>query len=578
MRNEFLDDKLRELHLTQVPLTVLQADDLTYTAAVLQPQGVVTATNSGIQNADRVLASAKHSQFVRTIFDLGVDLAIAPEYSCPWEALLQSIDSRTLPAPGQLWVLGCESITPDRMNDLANTNRSARWVIADTEPTGSKRFLDPLCYILWAENADAGRELVVAVQFKGQPMSDHGHNVERDYMVKGRDRFIIRNDNDSIFLTSLICSDSLNFVYTQLPSHNHTPYLILHPQLNRKPRYNAFKEYRRDAYLRNDIQEFICVNWARGFQLPHGGPSEFGGSAYYLKTNALPPQDHRLNEDHQNGLYYTIVPENQSHIFFFNYCEGVFQFRATKASQAAAAMRVLQNRTGPEMIRMFAWDGAGQRWSAVPQADDGFGTLCNAVNVHLAPISGGAMTTLDKERLLALCSGSFTRSAGASWTSPSRLESFYVKEDEIIGRLTFAQDPDAAAHDRRFRALSDFDRLRNSIINSAANFPPSMDHFAGNCSISYPIDNRHEFNLLGNDGEKATVAFVGNSSPQKLNQTYDLLYDILDDSNDHIRDDQRRRLVVWYERQGNILKKWDARSEVDKDLSPDAVSIAKVVE
>ena len=103
MRNTFLDDKLRELNLTQVPLSLLQPNDHPYTAAFLQPEGVVDATTNAIQNANPVGANAKHSQFLRTAFDFGVDLAITPEYSCPWDALLQSIDNRILPAPGQLW-------------------------------------------------------------------------------------------------------------------------------------------------------------------------------------------------------------------------------------------------------------------------------------------------------------------------------------------------------------------------------------------------------------------------------------------------------------------------------------------
>jgi len=576
MLNTFLDTKLAQLGLTLVPLKILHPDELTYTGVFMQPLGDLNASPDGIENADNGIAVAKHSSFLQIANDLLVDFAMTPEYSCPWSVLLDCINAGYLPRRGSLWVLACESITEAQLIEFGDAHREVTWIVAEFEHDKARTFLDPLCYVFWARSENGEFQLVVAIQFKGQPMSDHLHNLERDHMKRGVERFIIRNDNDSVLLTALICSDSLNFKENTLPQNAHIPYLILHPQLNPKPRYNAFKEYRHDAYLRSDKPEFICLNWARGFRLPGARASKFGGSAYYLKSASLPPIDDRLNEDHRRGLYYTISPENQSHIFFFNYCEGVFYLHSTKASQAAAAFRVLQNRTGPQMRRVYSWNDAAAVWSEIADTDDGFSELCNAIGTDLSPLSDVALSILDKERLLALSTGAFASSAQSKWFNASQLSSFQVKDDEIVKRLTVVQDPDAAAYEERFTALSNFSYLRNAIIADKRIFPKCIADFAGVSTIQYPIENRYEFNLLKNDlSDKATVAYLGRCSAQRLNRTYDLLFEILDDPKDQVRDARRRRLVVWYERNGTIQAKWEERSDINADLSQGGNSISK---
>lgn len=578
MRNTFLDTKLAELGLSIVRLNVLHPDELTYGALFMQPAGDIKATPDGVENADSGVAVAKHSGFLQIASDLSVDLAMTPEYSCPWKVLSDCIRTEHLPCRGGLWVLGCESITEKHLTEFRNAQEQVTWIVAEFDPDKAKTFLDPLCYVFWARDEGGEFKLVVAIQFKGQPMSDHLHNLERDHMKRGAERFIIRNDNDSVLLTALICSDALNFKENTLPQNSHIPYLILHPQLNPKPRYNAFKEYRHDAYLRSDKPEFICLNWARGFRLPGAQASQFGGSAYYLKTASLPPVDDRLNQDHRRGLYYTISPDNQSHIFFFNYCEGLFYLSSTKASQAAAAFRVLQNRTGPQMRGVYFWDATAGVWNEIAGTDDGFSVLCNAVGTDLSPLSDAALSILDRERLLALSTGAFHSSTQAKWFHASQLSSFHVKDDEIVKRLTVVQDPDATAYEERFRTLSNFSYLRNRIIADNRLFPKGIADFAGSSTIQYPLENRYEFNLQKNDlSDKATVAYLGNCSAQRLNRSYDLLFEILDDPKDQVRDAQRRRLVVWYEQNGTTKAKWEERSDINSDLSEGGTSISKVL-
>lgn len=565
-----IDVELEKYGLRMNRLAVLHPDANPYAVAVLQPLENICATPEAIQNERQESAHSKHSAFLRLASEQQPDLAITPEYSTPWKVIEESIGTGCVPKEGKLWVLGCESTTPDELEELTKNQPNVKWIVAKSTRTGKQSFLDPICYLFRATDAAGKTHVVISVQFKEQPMSDPIHNLERDYMMPGTECFILRNDENSIYLVTLICSDALAFKESVLPQSVHIPYLILHPQLNRDPRYNAFKAYRNDAYLNNrDKQEFLCVNWARGFCVSGYAPSEFGGSGYYLKSDALTLNDERINENHNKGLYYTICQENRSNIYFFNYCEHIFLFQTTKPSQAQA-LGVLQRRTGPEMIRVFCWNAGSSNWEETPP-NDGFVELCARVRDDLSPLSDAEMDCLNKERLLALSNGVIKSSRNHKWYEPIQLLSFGIKEDEVVRRMTFVQDPDLEAYDYRYRAILNFSKLRNQILPALPFFPKSIAHFHSNCRIDYPINGSFNHNLLNlGDGSKATVAYVGRKPQTEVDRAYKELYDVLEDND-------RLRLVVWYESpSGSLGQRWIGdRPLITADLSEGSRSITR---
>jgi hypothetical protein len=571
MRFSPIDVELANYGLRMRSLAVLQPDANPYSVALLQPLESITATPEAIQNETPASARAKHSAFLKLVSEQDVDLAMTPEYSTPWKVIEELISDDCVPNEGKLWVLGCESITPDELEQLMARHSNVRWIVAEWVRSGKQSFLDPLCYLFRATSDDGEMHIVIAVQFKGQPMSDPIHNLERDYMIPGAQCFILRNDENSIYLITLICSDALGFKESMLPQNLHIPYLLLHPQLNRDPRYNAFKAYRNDAYINNrDRQEFLCVNWAKGFRVPGYGPSEFGGSGYYLKSDALTLDDERMNTNHDKGLYYTICQENRSNIYFFNYCEHVFSFQTTKPSQAQA-VGVLQRRTGPEMIRTFSWNTASSTWEETPAPNDGFVALCARIRENLLPLSDPRMSCLNKERLLALSNGAIKSSRHRKWFEPMQLLYLGVKEDEVVRRMTFVQDPDHEAFNYRYQAILNFSRLRNHVLPELSFFPKSIAHFHSDCSIDYPIGDSFNHNLVKHgDGSNATVAYLGRQSESEVDRAYNEMYDVLED-------DDRVRLVVWFETpDGQVQKRWFGdRPLITTDLSEGSRSISR---
>jgi len=572
MKNVFIDDELSNRSLSIIPLNILHPDERLYNLLLIQPGENVVISSEFIRNENPRSAKSKYTDFFRLARSSDVDLALSPEYSCPWEIVEESIKNDQVPSAGKLWVLGCESIKPAELDELAGRCSKAVWIYERGIGEPHRNFLDPVCYIFRARDSQNNSRVVVVVQFKSQPMADKVHNLERDNLITGTKRYILRNSHDSIRLTALICSDALAFRVDSLPQSLHIPYLILHIQLNTDPRHSAFRLYRQEAYIQNrDKQEFVCINWAKGFKLADQDPSPFGGSAFYMKSERLTLNDNRINANHQKGLYYTKCPNLRSHTYFFNYAEHIFLLRTTKPSQALAS-GVLQRRTGPEMLDVYEWDDGSQGWIEGCGPDDGFCELCDEIGSDVSPLMDDEISPVNRERLLALSNGVVNASKGEKWFAPGQLKFFQIGEDEVVRRMTFVQDPCEDVYRERLTRLTNYSRLRNHILTDPANFPECIKDLTRDWLIKYPVgENNYNYNLCRQDGlGRATAIFLGSCPSTVSDRVFDELASVL-------QDDQRR-LVVWYEHHGNIHTKWqNQRPQIDEDLSESRRSISKEI-
>lgn len=83
-------------------LFALQANDALYTVLGLQPQGRIRITETSIGHADAGVATGLANDFFRLALEVKPDLLVCPEYSVPWEVLLQLIESGAGPEVGKL--------------------------------------------------------------------------------------------------------------------------------------------------------------------------------------------------------------------------------------------------------------------------------------------------------------------------------------------------------------------------------------------------------------------------------------------------------------------------------------------
>jgi len=565
---EFSEQGLSHLKYT---LNILVSDERQYSMLFIQPNENIDVSHQWVRNENSESACSKYKDFLKLAQEKHADLVISPEYSCPWQVIEGLIQNEKLPSNGKLWVLGCESITPIELDEFSAKYQDIIWIYERDIQQADGNFLNPVCYIFKAKDREGIERTIIIVQFKCQPMADHIHQFERNNLIRGTKRYILRNNDESIHLITLICSDALGIEMDWCEKISmHKPYLIIHPQLNLKPRHSSFMSYRQLAFKYNrEYQEFVCVNWARGFKLPDNSPSPFGGSAFYTKSTKLDLRDVRVNENHRKGLYYTKCATHRSHTYFFNYDEHLFFFRTTKPSQSSAP-GVLQNtRTGPEMLDAYSWDDDQSLWIEGALPDDEFERLCEEVNTDVSPLSDETMTPLNKERLLALSNGEIA-SQKSEWFRADQLKFLEIHEDEIIRRMTMVQDPCDKAYEEKYQNLIKFSRLKNQILTDSANFPECIRDLSESCIIHYPIgENGYNFNLCSNSGHReATGVFLGVCSLKKLTRVYDNLASILQD--------HQRRLVVWYEDQnGDVQAKCREKPEIDDDLLEDRRSITK---
>jgi hypothetical protein len=547
-----LDDVLQQEHSVEmVDLALLRSDARPYSLLIAQPTGTIEANDQFIRNQDRATAFAKHREFLNLAQRNAVELAVTPEYSCPWEVVRAILAERCLPHPGNIWVLGCESISPESLCALKSAYPEILWVHEPVHSSVTHTFLDPVCYILNALDRNAQIVPLVVIQFKTQHMAEHEDNIERDHLIEGTTRYILRNTRASVHLATLICSDTLNFNRHDLIDHDTAPYLIIHPQLVSKPYHTSFTQYRYDAFLAGgDNYEVLCVNWAKGFRIfGSNAQSPFGASGLYTKSSQLDLQDTTIASNHRKGLYYSRWQSHVSHIYLFNYAETVFCLQNTKPSQLGVEP-VLRRRTGPSMLHIFTWDNEIHRWHEIEQICDGFPGFCRQLGQSISPLDSDIMNPVDKERLLCLSSGAIRKPHGNDWYAITRLTCFAAREDQKIRRMTVVQDPDIAEFDdhfaERYRRLRGFAQLRNHILTQPAMFPPCIEDLATDWRIAYPLTpNQYNTNLCSRDGNSvATVAFLGDETPAKAQSCFDTMADFLGDA--------KQRLVVWYRRNDAI--------------------------
>lgn len=552
----FLDDELVSRNLSAPELAVLAPDNHPYHVLAYQPEGEIRFDKHGIGNVVPSLdTERKFQSFLQMA--TGVDLAITPEYSCPWDVLLTSLENGVVPRQGGLWVLGCESTTPQDLSSMKQRFQ-ATWIYEDVSQRAGN-FLNPVCYIFGVRGEATP---VVVVQFKTVPSE-----AEQPNLICGGVRYVLRNNADSIGLFSLICSDSLEFDMSQVDTRYRLhPYLVLHLQMTSEPRHEAAAAYRQACYL-NDASrcEFISLNWSN--YTIAGLNTACGGSAVYTKrTN---PADADINRNHPRGLYYTYWHAARAHAYYFNHSELVFALRMSKSDQIGPA--AAQNRYSPEVTEVYRWDDTGHAWVAGARPDDGFSLGCNLCGCEPDAIIPAGLSPLDIDRLFSLSMAAIDSGDHGKWYEPCRLPILQVDNTQVVRRISCFPCVASLTPERQFY-VGNMNELRNQIITNPDLFPEHIRDLSGQCDIGYDSSNgRHGFNLFDADNPSvcATVAYLGNHDPGMARSVRDTLAGRLGDG-------RWRRLVVWYKHQNDIC--WvpgPAKPQIDDDPYADFQSIAK---
>lgn len=521
-----------------------------YTTLLVQPAGHIEASATGVRHRNRVVAQEQFSTFLAKARESQADLVVTPEYSMPWDVLAAVLREGHGPEPGKLWVLGCESIKLAELNTLKQQLTEVALVLYEALQPAGTRFLDPLAYVFLAPpiQGNGPSRIVVLVQFKTQPQGDNEH-FEVNYLQCGTRVYEFGGTAQTIRLVSLICSDAFAFLDAQAQKV-YDRALIIHIQLNPKPRHEHYRLY-RDRLLRfkGDATELVCLNWAGNVCEWSGGQEKpwknIAASAWYLKPDGFDDCDDTLCANHRRGLYYTWLHVHRVHVLFLNFKPAVYFLLATKVIHIGVDA-ALSRRRGPQLTNTFIWNDAGKSWDEQEIAEDGFAAFI--------PETQSAKDNIEKlskenpialERTLALCAGKI--GSEETWHSVRQLDSCVIDASEIIHRMTFCQDPDEDASAFRVARLKRCGRLWD-IATVKANLPPALADLANGFRLEWSPDFPHH-NAVSNNGQRATLIYMGeDAGSDHINavakRVTDYLFRAYADPEENLR--ARQRVAVWF--------------------------------
>jgi hypothetical protein len=539
---------LQEKNLSNPSLDVLIQDHNLYNTILYQPIEEVEATANYVRNVDRNQAEEKFESFFNIVTERNVELAVTPEYSCPWRVVCNLIENDQLPNENKLWIVGCESIRPNELREVIDQYRNVEWIYETDlldDNIDSDNFFDPVCYFFKTRTSQGELRNVIIVQFKTHTMGGR-IPIERNNMIMGNNIYILLNSNDSSRLFTLICSDALNINGPNLyDGFMNNPHLICHLQLNPSPCHSNIRPYRVNIFNENwPDKEVLCLNWSRNLTMNGGHFNDFGGTALYLKSENLDTSDAKIHANHTLGMYYTTWNEKYTTTYYLNYDSHVFHFRNTKPSQRAAPPpNQIPGRTGPEMVEVRKWDND---WVNVEEIEDGFCSLCEDIEqtdgVSLESFKSKDISPIDTERLITLCTGEID---GENWHSVKKMKFFKIEDNENIKRITFTHHPDQGIRLQRKGYLRRCAILDNVIIKNGANIPDNISDLKDNCTIKYRpngYENRYNLNLFPKNDEAAPA------SVSYLSEEYDEEYalNLQEKMMDLFENDQfEKRIVVW---------------------------------
>lgn len=516
-------EKLKEVGLSHPRLNALQADDTLYTVLAFQPEARIRVTENSIGHFDSEAAKKKTKAFFALIAGMEnqPDLVVSPEYSVPWDALIETIEEGLVPEQGKLWVLGCESLLLGQLQTIRERLSSSISVLDDeTSPKTltTQRYRNPLVYVFWTDSlVNSAQQLVMLVQYKTEASGDAG-NTEATGMLPGKSVYLFGNATNEVRLISLICSDVFGFSKDLINEH-YDKLLLLHVQLNLSPRHLLYKKYRAELFESGQGRtELICLNWAENIafvdaetQNSHE-PGNVCGSAWYLVPPEFDTTDETILKNHQYGVYYTYYKPLRIHTLIFDAKPRIFFLQSTKVFHHAVP-KPRSTRHGPKAIETFVWSESEGAWLAPindgDRPNDGFQSFINRSvedGIKFEDVLDLYRSNpLSVERAMAISTGDF--GPNHDWHKAINLDSMCLCQEEIVRRMTVIQDREARAESfrsTRLAATRMLAALRRGSFQWPASVEPLNHGFKFNWMKNFP--NR---NVQAADGSVATVVFAG---------------------------------------------------------------------
>lgn len=497
--------------LQMVRLSALEPRREPFAAVLCQPVGTIASTPGRIGNADSHTVLPMYRALLADALQSQAQILITPEYSVPWDLIREISAGPQRPPRGALWILGCESVTPEELELLQGAlhlNPGVRLIHEpfDAQQRAQKTFVDPVVFVFWVVNEEGVDTLCLLVQFKTVVSRDPDH-VELQSLYLGENVYKFTPQPGDVSLLTLICSDAFEFTNALVDAHC-TNLLIVHIQLNQKPGNTDFAAYRARMFsvASNNNVEIVCLNWAAGVQI-NGDANPWiavAGSAWYISPRGLTPTDADVNKAHHEGLYYSIVGQRW-HAFYLAFAPHTLTVR--KQPVFATGPQVLAPRIAPHVSSRRAWDARGGVW-ADSVADDGFVTFLQpyaSLNGMLPPMC--TQDPLAVERARELLEG--PPGPSTDWFTLKELIAFHVAEEESLRRITVGQETDVSRSGVAFRRQRARRAQTAATMHQAVAWPPAISDLSNGFRYRWNQMNPHDNVEPLAGGKPAALLYLG---------------------------------------------------------------------
>lgn len=511
-----VEDVLHARKLASPSLEALKPNDQSYRALLLQPSGPILADGNRIGPLDRDLADRQARKFLELATARGHHVVVTPEYYLPISTLLWSVQGAMFPAVGALWVLGCESMTPEQLDKFEAACHGHCDVIYEKDTAAAVQgvYFDPVAYCFQTKDGEGVDRRVVIFQFKTISSRDP-HYFENKNLRCGQVIYRFKGDEDVLSLSTIICSDAFNVAQDEkLRSKLARFATLIHIQLNPKPRHTDYLRYRIDTFSKSkDLNncDIVCLNWAENmvqYDVPGGKHEAWkneSGSAWYIADHRCSSNDDEVERNERLGLYYSRHVKHR-HVLHFHFAPAAFELTVAKVAQTGSYLH--DNHTGPKVDARYTWTDDEQDWKSTTECPDaGLANLCS-----LTPRVGDAFATLESvdsrlrvERAIALSCG-LTKSK-TSWYGAASLDSCRLGEDEIVRRDTLALDRDASARTSREERAKKVGTLHHILKTQKLPFN-IRDLAGGGICVDWRAETPH-VNIFKDGSQPALVAYLG---------------------------------------------------------------------
>lgn len=500
-----------------VPLLCLLPNHDMYRMLMLQPDGPIIGTPVRVGHEDSARGHSLVRAFLEKARETAADIAITPEYSTPWTILSQIAQTDLRPEPGQVWVLGCESLARKQLDATVTSLRNSGCFVVHEPLAEAEGFLDTVAYLFWTREANDTYTLTVVLQFKTIASAD---DMEHRALVCGTRVYRINRGINSIALTTLICSDVFSLSEQQIAEFSNT--LLLHIQLNPKPANEDYKHY-RDHLARvtgNRDVHVICLNWA-GNLLEHkadGSQRRWrnnAGSALYVPPHKFACNQELIEDAHRKGLYYSRV--RQWHGYYLDQQPHMLLLQLEKVHEHNVPS-VLQRNSLVKVDGRWTWNAQFDLVLSL-DVDSGYTQLAST---HYAAAYDAlrdlvCASPIAAERVLELL---FGRVTAANWYEVNILRSLEVASSESLQRSTVHQDHNSNSAGVEFRKAT-WQRAQDAITLPGQDvpWPKPLARAALGFTFSWQGEFPHYNITLNDDGGRASLVYLGETADEELVKT-----------------------------------------------------------